>query len=183
MHSHHLCNLNELLGTLDFTVISLVPLCPSTEHSGSQWSMATLFMHLLSCIHNSSWNDPGIIINSSFPSLVSHNNTGTIPMYSCNASQHVHPYLYMHIYNIYSIFSYASPQDIITRFIKSLHAYPLNSTLYWFIKLCIQPYYGLTMTTSYRMHYYNQYHQYSLVLVIKFISTFMGHIYFYVNVV
>ena len=25
--------------------------------------------------------------------------------------------------------------------------------------LCIHPYYGLTMTTSYRMHYYNQYHQ------------------------
>ena len=96
-------------------------------------------------------------------------------MYSCNASQHVHPYLYMHLYNIYSIFSYASPQGIITRFIKSLHAYPLNATLYGFIILCIQPYYGLTTTTSYSMHYYNQDHQSSLFLVIKFISTFTGH--------
>ena len=79
-----------------------------------------------------SWKDSRIITNSSFQPLVSHNNTCTISMHSRNASQHLHPYLCMHIYNIYSNFSYAFIQCITTRFIKSLNAYPLNATLYWF---------------------------------------------------
>ena len=123
----------KLLDTHYFTVISFIPLWTSTEHSGSPSIMTTFFMHLLFCIHNIPWNDPRIITNSSFHSLFSHNSTRTIPMYSCNASQHVHPYLCMHLYNIYSNFSYASTQCIITRFIKSLNAYSLNSTLYWFM--------------------------------------------------
>ena len=122
----------KCLDTPYFTGVSFVPPCPSMKHSGSQSIMTTLFMHLLSYIHNSSWKDSRIIINSSFQPLVSHNNTCTISMHSCNASQHLHPYLCMHIYNIYSNFSYAFIQCITTRFIKSLNAYPLNATLYWF---------------------------------------------------
>ena len=122
----------KLLDTHYFTVISFIQILPSTEHSDSPLIMTTFFMHLLFCIHNIPWNDPRIITNSSFHSLFSHNSTRTIPMYSCNASQHVHPYLCMHLYNIYSNFSYASIQCITTRFIKSLNAYPLNATLYWF---------------------------------------------------
>ena len=123
----------KILDTPYFTVISFIQLFPSTENSGSPLIMTTLFMHLLFCIQNSSWNDPRIIINSPFHSLVSHDNTGTIPMYSCNASQHVHRYSCMHFYNIYSNFSYASTQFLITRFIKSLNACPLNANLYWFM--------------------------------------------------
>ena len=122
----------KCLDTPYFIGISFVPPCPSLEHSSSQSIMTTLFMHLLFCIHNSSWKDSRIIINSSSQPLVSRNNTYTISMHSCNASQHLHPYLCMHIYNIYSNFSYASIQCITTIFIKSLNAYPLNDTLYWF---------------------------------------------------
>ena len=75
------------------------------------------------------WNGSIIIINSSFQPLVSHNNTCIISMHSCNASQHLHPYLCMHIY---WYFSYASIQCITTRFMKSFNAYPLNATLHWF---------------------------------------------------
>ena len=91
-----------------------------------------LLMHLLSYILNSLWNGSRIVINSSFQPLVIHNITCTISMHSCNASQHLHPYLCMHIYNIYSHFSYAFIQCITTRFIKYLNAYPLNATLHWF---------------------------------------------------
>ena len=160
----------KCLDTPYFTDVSFVPPFPSIDHSGSQSIMTTLFMHLLFCIHNSSWKDSRIIINSSYQPLVSHNNTCTISIHSRNASQHLHPYLCMHIYNIYSNFLYASIQCITTRFIKYLNAYPLNSTLYSFKHTM-----ALTRTTSYRMHYYNQDHQSSLVLVIKFISTFTGH--------
>ena len=122
----------KCLDTPFFIGVSFVPPCPSMEHYGSQSIMTTIFMHLLSCIHNSSWKDSRIIINSSFQPLVSHNNTCTISMHSCNASQHLHPYLCMHIYNIYSCFSYASIQCITTRFMKSFNAYPLNATFHWF---------------------------------------------------
>ena len=122
----------KCLDTPYFTGVSFVPPFPSMEHSGSQSIMTTLFMHLLSCIHNSSWNGSKIIINSSFQPLVIHNDTCTILMHSCNASQHLHPYLCMHIYNIYSLFSYASTQCITTIFMKYFNAYPLNATSHWF---------------------------------------------------
>ena len=148
----------KLLDTPYFIVISFIQLYPSTEHSDNPSIMTTLFMHLLFCIHNSSWNDSRIIINSSFQPLVSHDNTSTISMHSCNASQHLHPHLCMHIYNIHSNFSYASIQCITTRFIKYFNPYPLNATLHWFMNTYAFKHtmHGLTMTTSYRMHCYNQ---------------------------
>ena len=110
----------------------IVPSCPSTKHFWQPIDHDYLFMHLLSYIHKSSWNCSRIVINSSFHPLIIHNNSCTTSIHSCIASQHLHPYLCMHIYNIYSYFSYASIECITTRFIKSLNAYPLNATLYWF---------------------------------------------------
>jgi len=113
-------------------------------------------MHLLSCIHNSSWNGSRIVINSSFQPLVIHNITCThlnafmqcithLHLYLCNQSHT--PFICirsMHDYKIHKIFS--------------MHIHSMLPCIDSGI-LCIQhTMHGLTMTTSYRMHYYNQYH-------------------------
>ena len=96
----------QLMNGLDtsyLTSISLYCLAFPWRTSSSQSIMTyypPLFMHLLSCIHNNSWNGSRIVINSSCQRLVIHNNTCTISMHSCIASQNFHPYLCMHIYNI-----------------------------------------------------------------------------------
>ena len=81
-------------------------------------------------------------------------------MHSCNASQHLHLYLCnqsltpficihsLHNYKIYKIFL--------------MHIHSMLPCIDSGI-LCIQhTMHGLTMPTSYRMHYYNQDHQYLL---------------------
>jgi len=74
----------QLMNGLDtsyLTSISLYCLAFPWRTSGSQSIMTTLFMHLLSCIHNNSWNGSKIVINSSFQPLVIYNNTYTISMH------------------------------------------------------------------------------------------------------
>ena len=81
-------------------------------------------------------------------------------MHSCNTSQHLHLYL---------------RNQLLTSFIciHSMHNYKIHKIFLMHIHsmllcidsgiLCIQPTrHSLTMTTSYRMHYYNQDHQYLL---------------------
>ena len=124
--------------------------------------MTTFFMHLLSCIHISYCNGSRIVINSSFQPLVIHNLTCTILMHSCNASQPLHPYLRnqlltpflcihsMHNYKIHKIFL--------------MHTHSMLPCIDSRILFIQHTMHGLTMTTSYRMHYYNQDHQYLLSL-------------------
>ena len=107
----------------------------------------------LSCIYNNLWNGSWIVINSSFQPLVIHN----ITCIHLNASQHLHLYLCnqsltpficihsMHDYKIHKIFL--------------MHIHSMLPCIDSGI-LCIQH----TMTASYRMHYYNQEHQYLLSL-------------------